>query len=489
MAKAYRVTPRRQPGRESYIANFYDARGNRVTRGIGTSDQSKAELICAGLARLHTSRAVDAETVPVDVPMESVKLYFGEGAESPVLIKAAQIENLMGSLQPELKRFPKEVHAKLVPVLMDRLRLEKENATQRAQIASLIRELDQAKAERKQLESSVVVRTMQSAAKSPALSVALQGYREHLAAKSNPKHVDDMAGRAEAFIATMSADNKVASVEPAQISAFLNEKSLEGDPKFKATRFAYWRVRLGAFFNWAAKQYGYASQMDAVHTVARSSVERERGDIHWHELSEVQAAVKRQTEPYWKALVGTLGYAGLRLAELIWLRTSDVKLTKSSGTIWVTTVEDADDPEDRHALKTGRSKRAVNVHSKLLLPLLRSHVKEGGTGKFYFFPMPPTVRRRVGESTSDERWLLDSLSTKLRGHVGGKNRKTTAGILPPGMNAKSLRRTFGSLLLRSRKPNGDRYSLEEVAAAMGNSPQIVSRHYARILGSEVVVQF
>jgi integrase len=45
----------------------------------------------------------------------------------------------------------------------------------------------------------------------------------------------------------------------------------------------------------------------------------------------------------------------------------------------------------------------------------------------------------------------------------------------------SLRRTFGSFLLRSGA------SVHEVSAAMGNSAEVVEEHYARILGSEVLV--
>jgi hypothetical protein len=51
------------------------------------------------------------------------------------------------------------------------------------------------------------------------------------------------------------------------------------------------------------------------------------------------------------------------------------------------------------------------------------------------------------------------------------------------MNAKSLRRTFGSLLIRSGATEA------QVAAAMGNTPSVVRAHYARILGGEVDVDF
>ena len=71
-------------------------------------------------------------------------------------------------------------------------------------------------------------------------------------------------------------------------------------------------------------------------------------------------------------------------------------------------------------------------------------------------------------------WGRYNFSVHLKGRDGNNN-----GILPSNMTALSLRRSFGSLLLRSGK------TTSEVAAAMGNTPSMVEKHYARILGNEV----
>ena len=70
-----------------------------------------------------------------------------------------------------------------------------------------------------------------------------------------------------------------------------------------------------------------------------------------------------------------------------------------------------------------------------------------------------------------EYWQKDTMSKQI------------LKILPPGITCLTLRRTFGSLLLRSGK------SVSEVAAAMGNSATMVEKHYARILGHEVDTNF
>jgi len=127
----------------------------------------------------------------------------------------------------------------------------------------------------------------------------------------------------------------------------------------------------------------------------------------------------------------------------------------------------------------------VDLHPRLLLPLLREHVAAKRCGANTCSPSRPIPGAASGPSraATANAGRCKPFSTRLRGHKGGKQRPPTHAILPPGMNAKSLRRTFGSLLLRSGK------STAEVAAAMGNTEDVVRQHYARILGGEVDVDF
>lgn len=200
---------------------------------------------------------------------------------------------------------------------------------------------------------------------------------------------------------------------------------------------------------------------------------------HWHELPEVEAALEALPSDYWRALVATLAFAGLRLAELVWLRREDVQVQGDRRQLWVTTVEDGHG--GRHALKTGHSERAVEIHPTRLWPLLERHLVDGAGEVFLF---PASTRRRARASAGHpERWVEHTLGRVLSGDPGGATRSPRAGLLPEGMGPASLRRTFGSLLLRSGA------SVAEVAAAMGNTPAVVQAHYARVLGSEVAVRF
>lgn len=78
-----------------------------------------------------------------------------------------------------------------------------------------------------------------------------------------------------------------------------------------------------------------------------------------------------------------------------------------------------------------------------------------------------------------ERWAPSRLGKVLGGERRWKDKPREDGLLPAGMSASSLRRTFGSIRLR------DGRTTPEVAAEMGNTEDVVRSNYARILGREV----
>jgi hypothetical protein len=490
MPKPYRVEPQRQSGAQSYSAVFRNASGKRVHRGLKTADLSQSQLICAGLARLWTQHIESILDVPFDVPLDAIRLYFGErgtNPDEPVPANAESVDLALGQARAQVGYFPRNVQSRLLPVFLEDARIRRENETLRLELASRQRDLESERIARKQLESSVLVKTMQSAAQAPELTEALALFEAHVKSKCSPKHVKDMLGHAREFAGSLPPSVKISAVTADQVARFIDEAVQSGDRL--ATRYAFWRTRIGALLNWAAQRWGFVSPMLGVKSVPRHALDRERGDILWHDLNDVEAAVAALPNGYWKALVATLAYAGLQLAELCWLRRTDVEYFSDGalerGRMWVTTVEDPTEEGVRHTLKTGNRRRGIDLHPRLLLPRLKTHMATLSPENVFLFPIPETQRRRKRIQTrgSDERWLVNSLSTVLRGHRGARTRAATPGLLPKGMNAKSLRRTFGSLLLRSGK------STPEVAAAMGNTEEIVRRHYARLVGAEVGVNF
>jgi hypothetical protein len=478
MAKHYSVTPVQHHGRTVYSAVFRLASGERVCRSLGTADHATAALICAGLVRLRNAGVADAAAVPVDVPERAVALYFGAGRTQT--LQAGDLSEYLQEAMREgpalLALAPNEALARVIDLLVSEKHLTRETANQRTEIFRLKAERDAAVEQRRALANSVQGRLVDASRRVPEMSVALEAFTVFFRSKNSEAHAKDVLRGVAAFLATLPATVKPHEVTPHAIGAWIDAKAAAGDAHYKVSRRRHWRTLLGTFFNWAARQWEYPSQMSGVETVSRAAALREKGEIQWHALGEVQSAIAGLPDTYWKALVGTLAYAGLRLAEVLWLRRADlIELPSGRAQLNVTTVEDEDG--EKHLLKTAHSHRLVNVHARRLRPLLEAHLAAGGANDAWLFPIP------AGTRNAGRRWGRDSLSTRLRGHRGGKYRKATAALLPAGMNAKSLRRTFGSLLLR------DGATTAQVAAAMGNTESVVSEHYALLLGREVKINF
>lgn len=240
-------------------------------------------------------------------------------------------------------------------------------------------------------------------------------------------------------------DKKVSTYTATEIEDLLRQHSKDND--FPARRFNRLRIYLVRYFTWASKRYRFYNPMNIVDKLK----EEQREDIEWHELNEVLTVIESIKEPYWQRVVATLLYSGLSSHEFQGLRKRDILTIDGKNYIYVT-------PHTGRNLKTKNRKRHVLL-SKELQKVVNEQLKEPGE---YLFP--PTVGNR-------DMWHPDTFSEQL-------NKR-----LPKNMNALSLRRTFGSLLLRSGK------SVEEVATAMGNTVQMVVTHYAKLLGTEVDTNF
>lgn len=468
MAKVHSVTPWQMNDAPGWYATFYEASGKRVTRGLQTRDRPEADLICRGLTILARTRLASPEKAPESMPPRALELWFGTEK-----VRTARVSSgLIGVLPPgdvdqnELGLLPPDVLARLEALELRNLQLECDASRERARADAAQRELEA-------LRASVLGRATAAAETCPPMAEAIEQYCVHLRASATAAHAADMERVSRRFVKSLPPTVKTpVEVTPEHISRWLDERS--GTGVTAPGRRQRNRVRVGRFLNWAASAWGFASPMLLVRAPSADQVARAKREIQWHEIDAVEAALDALPDDYWKALVGTLAFAGLRLAELAWLRRSDLQeRTDGRRELWVASNEDA--LGGRHALKTDHSRRAVEVHPTRLWPLLERHLK--ATQGAWLFPPPKHVTRRVRKQGDPTRWRVETLSRRL---VGDARR---GGLLPEGMTARSLRRTFGSLMLRNNR------SVAEVAAAMGNTPDVVQKHYARILGAEVSVRF
>ena len=479
MAKRYSVAPMLRPGAKTYSATFRNCMGARVTRSLDTQAFDRAKTICSSLVELWNGGIRTSADVPVGmlVQTEAHRLYFpGENvaAGEDVIGDARAEDVVLPRAQQEVERFPEEHQSIIFPIIYEQLSLRTENVRLLNEVALLKRDLHTVRTECSNLKSSILGRAAATAADMPRIAVSVERFRKHIHSKITRGNARQIMSKIASFILTLPAERvTMMDVRFEDIGAWLDIQVANGREGKRAGYRDSLRRRLGRFVNWCAATHDYPSQMAKVTSVKKDELRRERGDIHWHELKEVKAAIAALENEYWRALVSTLAYAGLQLAELAWLRVKDVNLT--AGRIWIATVEDDQDTSVQHALKTAHRRRSVQIHPKYLLPALKQFKKKKMTGEQYFFAMPKGMRRqhlRQHTRGREERWIVSSLNTLLLGKRAmvdkfGNKLPHREGLLPKGMSAKSLRRTFGSLMLRSGKTTA------EVAAAMGNTEDVV----------------
>jgi hypothetical protein len=427
MSKSYSVSPVRRKGTSYYVATFKNSSGKRVTRGLGTSNRDDARFICDGLVLLWNRRIRTAENKPIDVPEESARLYFGDTFPTESSIDATKLPDAMKQIKQQLELYPKELRAVMVPVLLERERLKIKVRDLGLEKDALQRELSSEKGNREALERSALGQAVKAAQDVPDIPAALEMFKSHMQSETTDFNARVVHAVARKFTVSLPSERKtLADVTHSDVAVYLEREVARGEEHKRASRRDALRRRLGRFLNWSAKRWGYASQISAVRAVKKEELDRERGGIHHHSIGEIEAAIEKLPSDYWKTLVATLAYAGLQLAELCWLRISDVVIAEDgeSGVLHVTTV---DDGKQRHLLKTAHRRRKINLHPKLLLPRLKQHFLSAA-GTKYVFPAP-------GADAACERWTPNGLGTVLRGHKGGKRRKPTAPLLPRKMNA------------------------------------------------------
>ena len=291
----------------------------------------------------------------------------------------------------------------------------------------------------------------------PAITIEL--YEKPLSREIAIKDVSTHLNKLNAFCEYHHLTNdKLSSITAVQITDYLDYESEDyNEPNRRFNRT--WKY-FSRFFNYASRTW----EIDNVAARVKKRKNEQRGDIHWHTADEILQTIA-PLDNYWKALVGTLGFAGCSAHEMRGLKLQDFYENKGEYFLRV-------QPNEIRTLKNTKRSRSVHVHKKYLLPLLQEHIKS--LSGDLLFPS------RVAGSPY---WLPSTLSIHLNGKKAQRAAKAIIGVLPLDMSALSLRRAYGSNMLRSGK------TASEVAAAMGNSSRMVEDHYARLLGKEIKADY
>lgn len=279
------------------------------------------------------------------------------------------------------------------------------------------------------------------------------------------------------FVSAMGATRKADDVSEADVTRYVETYRADGGKPISEERRKEIRAQVCTFLERVTHQ---SFSRRAVGRVSAHNVARERKQIVWLDSGDAKSLLKELYAlhgNYWGDLATIQLHMGWRPSELVLLQKSGVKETHLE-------LDPIVDPTSgvSHGKTGGRSIRipreaavAVKRRAKpkgqpLLFPFLGSITKEGRTRK----------RQTDKPGLLSTAWNFDMFYKEYRTKLRAAAKR--AKIERP-MDARTLRRTFGSLAIRKG------WSVEQVAQVMGDRPSTIRRHYARLNSEEVSIDF
>jgi hypothetical protein len=221
------------------------------------------------------------------------------------------------------------------------------------------------------------------------------------------------------------------------------ENFLGGHPGCYATK-KNWQVKLGGFFNWCNAE-GWGRGNPAKHIPIVVDPSDAPGTVPLAKVNELLEQAQRN--PRWLPLINYLAigfFAGLRPYELRRLPKQNIELWSAPqggkrGQIYVSA-----------SMTKTKTERYVTINDTLA-PFLESYLQPQPIFHPNFIKLFNSLRERVGyvfgdEATDETRWVPDG-----------------------------IRHTFGSMWQMKHK------NISELAEEMGNSPDVIRRHYKRAI--------
>lgn len=275
------------------------------------------------------------------------------------------------------------------------------------------------------------------------------------------------------FIEQMGKDRKADDISEAEVTKYVQGyHAADGKAITEERRHAI-RLAVCTFMETVTDGV-FARQR--VRRVSTHSVERERRNPVYLEPAEAAALIKKLGElhgEYWRDFAAIQLHQGWRPSEVALLR--KVNVTKTH----IELMPVQDEKRGTWHAKTGR--RVVQIHADIEAVVKRRMKKSKGE---FLFPFPRKTtekgkqhkRRTTAKGLLEEAWNPDVLSKQ---YLANLRSAAKAAKIKKKVDSRTLRRTFGSIAIRAG------LTVEEVATIMGNRPQIVRRHYARLVPDEV----
>ncbi|MBX3460781.1 MAG: site-specific integrase [Planctomycetes bacterium] len=296
---------------------------------------------------------------------------------------------------------------------------------------------------------------------------------DYYARKVSRKRHGIMRSTINRFVQDMGKDRKADDISEAEVSRYVHSYRDANGKAVGEERRKGIRLTVATFLEQVTDG---VFDRKRVSRVSSHSVEREKRNPVFLEVAETTALLKKMQDlygDYWHDFAAVQLYMGWRPTEIALLQKEHVTETH------VELVPVKDESTGVWYAKTGR--RIVQIHPQVAEVVQRRVEQAEGT---LLFPFPrkltakgkPKRRRTTAKGLLEEAWDQGVLS---KVYLVQLRSAAKAAKIKKKVDSRTLRRTFGSLAIRSG------ISVEAVATIMGNRPQIVRKHYARLLPSEV----
>ncbi len=469
------ITPFLRAGRAVYYVSFrHPGTGRQINRSLGTSDEHQARQIALDIERICSNPDAWNVTNPVllNFPDAAVRAFHGCSARvSPETIPLAPVLVNSIALAGELP----------VSVVMDNPAASDDART----IADLRQQV---------IDRDIVIahkdEELQGWRRKYNAHVSIQLGRAVAAWKSSyydraDDTTEDVFSRVDEFAAFTGPALKLGEVQGSHIDAWLSvyrmprdsgRKDKEGNvvmlPALEPRSLRRRRGCISIFLNWCVRNYQMnGSPLDHSQPIAGASVEH---IVAIRRLDELRTLLKALSL-YWRAVAGVGCLAGLRLAEIFWLKKSDIYLSEKY--LRVTSRKGGLKLE---GTKT-RKERNVPIERTTLLPILQEFCASNGAGMW----------------RADQPWAMPSL---VETPIWSPRRKTVPGIW---CNGNNFRANCEKAIELARAASGAEYQRAEfwtygprewrhtagtamalsgvsavaIAKVLGNTPDVCERHY------------
>ncbi|EDM28265.1 hypothetical protein LNTAR_10131 [Lentisphaera araneosa HTCC2155] len=424
--------------RQTWFCKFYNVDNIRCNKSLKTKDQSEAEYRRNQLdrltkAKLHINDSSNKELDPV-----VYELYYGEKRPYTVPDK----------IHDYAKQAKEEGDCAFIAGLLEH------NAYLEAEVTRL----KHIEVEYESLKKATLAKI--ASAKVVSMDIAINDFDKYIRDKVTAHSAKGYLRYARK-IQVMYPTKNVGDYNWDDIDDFIEvDAKLVQKGKSLNNRKVKVRALLSRFFSWAAKKYRIPNPVKDLEKYSKDQL-----DIIWYDVPQVER-VLNSCDSYWAGILATMAYTGIGPKELSGITRSDFEEIHGEYFLFI-------EANQHRGTKRDNRKRSVNVDKQYLLPRILKFIDDNHAGDEILFALPSDYKiTRDINITHHEKWVPDEIGRNANRDI----------LAAHGMKVKNLRNTMGSLMLRSG------YTVEEVAVVLGNSPEVVRAHYARLLSNEVKVQ-